>query len=323
MSSAAASASLGIDDLESFRTELVGFCYRMLASIHDAEDAVQETMARAWRASERFEDRGGVRPWLYRIATNVCIDVSKGRSRRALPVDLSPAGTAQDRLGAPRSEATWVQPAPDDLVVVGGDPADEVVQRESVRLAFVAAVQYLSARQRAVLILRDVYRWRAAEVASLLDTSPDAVNSALRRARAALGPVDLAVAPAPSEEVEAIVAGYVAAFERQDVGALAALLREDAIVEMPPFELWLQGRDSICEWLGAVDALRGHTLRRVRANGSVAFALHHVSEPGGIPTAHAIHVLDIVDGAVAAIRSFIDPGLFPTFGLPVELEREP
>ena len=317
--------AIGIEDLEAYRGELVGYCYRLLASIQEAEDAVQETMMRAWRALARFEDRGGVRPWLYRIATNVCIDMSNGRVRRALPVDLTSAGSVSDRLVRSRPEATWVQPAPDAMVLhPSDDPADEVVQRESVRLAFLAAMQRLSGRQRAVLILRDVYRWPAAEVARLLDTSPGAVNSVLRRARSALEGCELrSGSTEPTEADLAVLDGYIDAFERQDVAALAALLRDDAIVEMPPYELWLQGRETIQEWLDAVDALSGHIIRPVRANASLAVALHRPQVPGGPPVAHAVHVLDVIDGAISAIRSFIDPGLFPFFGLPLELPFEP
>ena len=186
MSGVTAAAAIPAEQLEQFRRELTGYCYRMLGSIYEAEDAVQETMLRAWRALATFEDRTGLRPWLYRIATNVCLDLLKGRSRRALPMDVAPVATGELRRGDARPEETWVQPAPDGLILpVDGDPAESAVSRESVRLAFIAALQHLAPRQRAVLILRDVLRWRAAEVASLLDTSSDAVNSALRRARAA------------------------------------------------------------------------------------------------------------------------------------------
>jgi RNA polymerase sigma-70 factor (ECF subfamily) len=275
-------------------------------------------MLRAWRALATFEDRGGLRPWLYRIATNVCIDMLKGRSRRGLPMDIAPVATAEARLGDPRPEATWVQPAPDSLILpVDGDPAERAVSRESVRLAFIAALQHLAPRQRAVIILRDVLRWRAAEVAVLLETSADAVNSALRRARAALADIERDSAPSqPSADDRELLAAYVSAFERHDVDGLVALLRDDAIVEMPPFELWLQGRDEIGQWLIAVDALRDHLLRPVNANGSPAAAVYRRQAPGEPPTAFAIHVLDVVAGRISAIHSFIDPALFELFGLP-------
>jgi len=306
------------EELEQYRRELVGYCYRMLGSVHEAEDAVQDTMVRAWRALARFEDRAGLRPWLYRIATNVCIDMLKGRARRALPMDVAPVGTSEGRLIARRPEETWIQPAPDSLVLPpDGDPAEHAVSRESVRLAFIAALQHLAPRQRAVLILRDVLHWHASEVAVLLETSPDAVNSALRRARAALEPVDRDSAPSqPSADDRELLAAYIDAFERHDVDALVHLLREDAIVEMPPFDLWLRGKDEIRAWLIAVDALADHLLTPVGANGSPAVAVYRPQTPGAKPTAFAIHVLDVVGGRISAIHSFIDPALFAPFGLP-------
>ncbi len=312
--------NVGAGELEEYRRELVGYCYRMLGSIHDAEDAVQETMLRGWQALARFEDRGGLRPWLYRIATNVCFDLMKGRGRRALPIDIAPAGTSRSRLVDALPEATWIQPAPDALILPpDADPAERAVARESVRLAFIAALQRLAPRQRAVLILRDVFQWKASEVAALLGTSADAVNSALRRARAALGPIDRDSAPSESSvsDRELLVA-YVNAFERQDVDALVSLLREDAIVEMPPFDLWLRGRHDIYEWLTAEEALRDHVVVPVRANGSPAFAHYRSPSPGDPPVALAIHVLDIVDSQIGAIHAFIDATLFERFGLLLE-----
>jgi RNA polymerase sigma-70 factor (ECF subfamily) len=318
VSAVIATGAVTADELEQYRRELVGYCYRMLGSVHEAEDAVQDTMLRAWRALATFEDRAGLRPWLYRIATNVCLDMLKSRSRRALPMDVAPVGTSEGRLGDRRPEATWIQPAPDSLILpLDADPASHVVARESVRLAFIAALQYLAPRQRAVLILRDVLRWRAAEVAVLLDASADAVNSTLRRARAALPDIDRDSAPSqPSDDDRALLAAYIDAFERQDVEALVGLLRNDAIVEMPPFDLWLRGTEDIREWLIAVNALANHLLTPVNANGSPAVAVYTPETPGGPPTAFAIHVLDVVDGRISAIRSFIDPTLFELFGLP-------
>ncbi len=230
------------------------------------------------------------------------------------------AGNAESRLVEARPETAWVLPAPDDLVLpLDGDPAALAVSRESVRLAFVAALQHLAPRPRAVLILRDVLGWRAAEVALLLDTSVDAVNSALRRARAVVGPIDRDTVPRHADADGDVLAAYVDAFERYDVDALVRLLRDDAIVEMPPFDLWLQGRDAIREWLVAVDALRDHHLTPVEANGSPAAAVYVPREPGGSLTAFAIHVLDVVDGRIWAIHSYIDPELFELFGLPPEL----
>jgi RNA polymerase sigma-70 factor, ECF subfamily len=274
-------------------------------------------MLRAWRALPTFEDRAGLRPWLYRIATNVCIDMLKGRARRALPMDIAPVSTSEARLGERRPEATWIQPAPDSLILPGGDPAEHAVARESIRLAFIAALQHLAPRQRAVLILRDVLSWRASEVAALLNTSADAVNSALRRARAVLEANDGHSRPSqPSANHRELLAAYVDAFDRHDVEALVDLLRDDAIVEMPPFDLWLRGRDDIRQWLVAVDALADHLVTPVSANGSPAVAVYRPEAPGGRPTAFAIHVLDVVDGRISAIHSFIDPALFELFGLP-------
>lgn len=318
MSAVTATGAVSADELEPYRRELVGYCYRMLGSVHEAEDAVQDTMLRAWRALATFDERAGLRPWLYRIATNVCLDMLKSRSRRALPMDVAPVGTSEGGLGDRRPEATWIQPAPDALILAAGeDPAEHAVARESVRLAFIASLQRLAPRPRAVLILRDVLRWRAAEVAALLDTSADAVNSALRRARAALTDVDRDSAPSEtSADDHELLAAYIDAFERQDVDALVGLLRDDAIVEMPPFDLWLQGTEDIRQWLIAVNALADHRLIPVRANGSPAVAVYTPETPGGPWTAFAIHVLDVVAGRIGTIHSFIDPTLFECFGLP-------
>jgi RNA polymerase sigma-70 factor (ECF subfamily) len=308
------------EQLEQYRRELTGYCYRMLGSIYEAEDAVQDTMLRAWKALSRFEDRTGLRPWLYRIATNVCLDLLKGRSRRALPMDVVPVTTGELRRGDRRAEATWVQPAPDSMIMPpDDDPAEHVVSRESVRLAFIAALQHLTPRQRAVLILRDVLRWRAAEVAGLLETSVDAVNSSLRRARSALPAIDRDSAPSePSADDRELLAAYIDAFETNDVNKLVGLLHEDAILEMPPFELWMRGPDDIRRWLLAVDALGQERLAPVNANGSPAVAVYRPHTPGDQPTAFAIQVLDVVAGRIHAIHVFLDPALFETFGLPVD-----
>jgi RNA polymerase sigma-70 factor, ECF subfamily len=319
MSPDTATGAIPPEQLEPYRSELTGYCYRMLGSIYEAEDAVQDTMLRAWRAlGTFFEDRTGLRPWLYRIATNVCIDMLKGRSRRALPMDVAPVATGELRRGDARPEATWIQPAPDGLVLPpDGDPAERVVSRESVRLAFIAALQYLAPRQRAVLILRDVLRWRAAEVATLLETSTDAVNSALRRARAALSAVDRdSTASQPSEGDRELLAAYIDAFERSDVDALVGLLREDAVLEMPPFELWMRGPDDIQRWLLAVDAFGQDQFTPVNSNGSPAVAVYRPRSPGARLTACSIQVLDNVAGRIGAIHAFVDPALFQLFGLP-------
>jgi RNA polymerase sigma-70 factor (ECF subfamily) len=313
-----ATGAVRAEELEPYRRELVGYCYRMLGSIHEAEDAVQDTIVRAWRALARFEDRAGLRSWLYRIATNVCIDMLKGRSRRALPMDVAPVATGELRRGDRRPEATWIGPAPDNLVLpLGDDPAERAVSRESVRLAFIAALQHLPPRQRAVLILRDVLRWRAAEVAVLLETSPDAVNSALRRARAALTAVDRdSAAREPAHGDREVLTAYLDAFARHDVDALVTLLRDDAILEMPPFELWMRGPDDIRRWLVAADAFRQEQFVPVEANGAPAVAVYRPEAPGGRPRAFSIQVLDVLAGRIGGIHVFLDPTLFELFGLP-------
>jgi RNA polymerase sigma-70 factor (ECF subfamily) len=317
---------LELNDLESYRRQLTAYCYRMLGSPHDAEDAVQDTFVRAWRGLGRVEDPSGLRPWLYRIATNVCLDMLKGRGRRALPMDLTPASSGRRwepshelALGIPRSEATWVQPIPDHLVSSPiGDPADVAGSRESIRLAFIAALQHLVPRQRAVLILRDVLSWRAHEVATLLETSEDAVNSILRRARSALEAVNIDAVPTePTEADSELLYRYIDAFERYDVDSLVALLHEDATLCMPPYELWLRGIPDIRRFLAALKDEGGRDrVIEVAANGCPALAVYRPAGPSGALEPFEIHVLEITNGRVAAIHAFLDPALFPVFGLP-------
>jgi RNA polymerase sigma-70 factor (ECF subfamily) len=312
--------AVAAEQLEQYRHELTGYCYRMLGSIHEAEDAVQDTMLRAWRVLDRFEDRQGLRPWLYRIATNVCIDLSKGRARRALPMDVTPAQSGELVRGDVRPEAFWIGPAPDEMVLSDGDPAERALARESVRIAFIAALQHLAPRQRAVLILRDVLRWRAAEVAVLLETSTAAVHSALRRAREAVGDADRDLTPSePSADDRQVLAAYIDAFERDDVDGLVALLRDDAILEMPPFELWMRGPTDIRRWMVAADAFGQEKFSPVSANGSPAVAVYRPRERGGRLQAFAIQVLDVVEGRIGAIHVFLEPALFELFGLPLEM----
>ncbi len=308
--------------LEKHRPELTGYCYRMLGSSFEAEDAVQETLIRAWRGFDRFEGRSAVRSWLYRIATNVCLDMLSGSQRRARPMDLGPASTANTPVGVPLVESTWIVPIPDSRVVSpAGDPADLAVTRETIRLAFVAALQHLPPRQRAVLILREVLAWSAAEVAELLDTTVASVNSALQRARATLASVDAADTDPvePMDEAQRdLLARYVDAFERYDMASLTSLLHDDATMSMPPLELWLRGHADIADFmLGSGHECRGSTLVPVEAAcGAPAFGQY---KPGGTPW--ALIVLELSGGRIAGLNFFLDTErLFPLFGLPPHLE---
>ena len=313
--------------LEQHRAELTAYCYRMLASPFDAEDAVQETFIRAWRGFERFEGRAALRSWLYRIATNVCLDMLNGRERRARPMDLGPAREPDAANLNALPETTWIQPVPDALVVPAErDPADVAVARETIRLAFVAALQHLPAKQRAVLILCEVLRWKASEVAELLDTSIASVNSALQRARATLEASNVTAAEtAPSvEQADAeLLARYVDAFQRYDMDALTSLIREDATQSMPPYDLWLRGRDDIFRWwLGPGAACRGsRVIPTTAANGAPAFGQYKPSAGGDGYEPWALQVLEVADGRIVDFTFFLDTEtLFPLFGLPPRLE---
>ena len=318
----ATSASAAVEEqLEQHRVELTAYCYRMLGSL-DAEDAVQETFLRAWRSFDRFEGRSALKSWLYRIATNVCLDMLEGRKRRARPMDLGPAGEPiVENLRTP--DVPWLEPMPDALVVPDGDPAQVVAARESVKLALVAALQHLPPRQRAVLILCEVLRWKAAEVAELLETSVAAVNSALQRARATLEASDVSLATtAPSVDGadEELLRRYVEAFEGYDLDALTALIREDATQSMPPYDLWLAGRDDIFRWwYGPGIGCRGSRVIPVgAANGAPAFGQYKPSETGEGYEPWALQVLEIVDGRVVELTFFLDTAtVFPRFGLPL------
>jgi RNA polymerase sigma-70 factor (ECF subfamily) len=310
-------------ELERFRSELTGYCYRMLGSGFEAEDAAQETMVRAWKAYDRFEGRAALRSWLYRIATNVCLDMLGSAQRRARPMDLGPASTSSTMPGAPLAEPTWLLPVPDARVVAEGDPADVAVTRDSIRLAFVAALQHLAPRQRAVLILREVLAWSAAETADLLETSVASVNSALQRARATLASAEVAATdplkPMDGEQRE-FLARYVEAFERYDLDSLAKLLHEDVILNMPPLEMWLRGPEEIRLWmLGTGSGCRGSRLVPTAANGQPAFGQYR-PDPAGGHAPWALIVLEIVDGRIATVTNFLDTErLFPLFGLPPHL----
>jgi len=309
------------EDLEQHRAELTGYCYRMLGSAFEAEDAVQESLVRAWRALDRFEGRSSVRTWLYRIATNVCLDMLKGSQRRARPMDLGPASSADSPLPNPLPEITWVEPIPDSLYMAEiGDPAELAVSRETVRLAFVTALQRLPARQRSVLILREVLRWKADEVAELLDTSVASVNSALQRARATLdasNPSETDQFRPMDDEQQALLARYVDAFERYDLDSLVALLHEDVVQSMPPYELWLRGHDDIRRWfLGAGIGCKDSVVVPVAAaNGMPAFGQYKPGPDGGF-VPWSIHVLEISQGRITGLNFFLDTErLFPLFGL--------
>ena len=322
----AATASRELDrQLDQHRAALTGYCYRMLGSPFEAEDAVQETMIRAWRGLDRFEGRAALRSWLYRIATNVCLDMLNGRSRRAVPMDFGPASApVAENLNIP-AEVTWLQPVPDRMVAPEGDPAEVAESRETIRLAFVAALQHLPARQRAALILCEVLRWQATEVAELLETSVASVNSALQRARATLStsaPEEGASSGALSKDDRELLERYVTAFERYDMDALTSLIREDATQSMPPYDLWLAGRDDIFTWwVGPGAACRGsRVLPTLSANGSPAFGQYKPSAQGGYEP-WALQVLELANGQIVDIVFFLDTEtLFPLFGLPPRLD---
>ena len=304
--------------LEQYRAELTAHCYRMLASPFEAEDAVQETFIRAWRNLDKFEGRSALRSWLYKIATNVCLDMLGGRERRARPIDLGPAHEPIEANLNERSEATWIQPIPDPAVVAESN--------ETTRLALVAALQHLPPKQRAVLILCEVLRWKAGEVAELLDTSVASVNSALQRARATLDEQELSVADASrsvDDADEELLSRYVAAFEAYDLDALVPLIKEDAIQSMPPFDMWLEGRSDIFEWwFGPGLGCKGsRVIPTVAANGSPAFGQYKPSDTGSGYDPWALQVLEIEDGKIVEFTFFLDTAtLFPLFGLPPHLD---
>jgi RNA polymerase sigma-70 factor (ECF subfamily) len=319
---AAAELELG---MERFRRELTGYCYRMLGGASEAEDAAQLALVRAWEHIDRFEGRSTLRSWLYRIATNVCFDMLGASQRRARPMDLTEARSAQTPLKPGLPDYVWIEPMPDSRTVAAdGDPADVAVARETVRLAFIAALQHLPPRQRAVLILREVLRWHADEVAQLLETTVASVNSALQRARATLDAVGVADTDTFAEMDDAqreLLDRYVDAFERYDIAELTELIYEDATMSMPPFDHWLRGKKDITAWfLGPGYECEGSRLVRVVANGSPGYAQYRV-DPNGGHQAWALGVLEVVDGRIAGISSFLDvERLFPMFDLPLHLD---
>ena len=317
--------------LDGFRAELTGYCYRMLGSGLEAEDAVQETMLRAWRASDRFEGRSSVRAWLYRIATNVCIDMGRQVQRRARPAAMGPASPPDDSLLGPMlAESTWVTPIPDmRLSVDRGDPAEIVGGRESIRLAFVAALQHLPPRQRSALILCEVLRWPVSEAAELLDSTTAAVNSSLQRARATLRSAPCEPHPESLDTTDAeLLERYVEAFERYDIEALVSLLQHDAVQSMPPFAMWIRGAAEIGRFMvqpGPIGC-RGSRLLATSANGCPAFGQYRKDPLGGYAP-WALQVLEISGGLIAGMNFFLAPldeeRLFPHFGLPRHLDDQP
>jgi RNA polymerase sigma-70 factor, ECF subfamily len=311
------------EELERHRRELTGYCYRMLGAGSEAEDAVQETLIRAWKAIDRFEGRSSIRSWLYRIATNVCLDMHRGPQRRARPMDLGPSSTLDTAVLRPQPENTFVQPIADSRVLPEDtDPADIAAARESIRLAFVAALQHLPARQRAVLILCEVLKWQATEVAELLETSVASVNSALQRARATLATMDVDdLDTTVSAEHEELLARYVDAFERYDMTALAQLLRDDVVISMPPHDLWLQGVDQVIGWMeGPGHACANSKLLAVTANGTAAFGSYKPAGPGRWEP-WSLQVIEVRDGRISAHHNFLYPELFAEFGLPPFIEE--
>ncbi|MFE9027267.1 sigma-70 family RNA polymerase sigma factor [Streptomyces iakyrus] len=316
--------------LEAHRTELTGYCYRMLGSSFEAEDAVQDTMVRAWRSYDKFEGRSSLRSWLYRIATNVCLDMLTAGNKRARPMDLTESTPLAQAALSPRPDNTWLEPMPDARVLpTTGDPAEAAIAKESVRLAFMAALQQLPAKQRAVLILREVLAWKASEVAELLDTSVASVNSALQRARATLAErrepgAEAAVSDPLDEDQQKLLDRYVAAFEGYDMTALTALLHEDAVMTMPPFDLWLTGTRDITGFMTTLGApCAGSRLVPVQVNGLPGFAQYKPDPEKGGFTPWAVQVLEISDGRITGFHCFLDTQRwFPLFDLPLHLEAE-
>ncbi len=324
-------------DLERLRSAVTGYCYRMLGSGFEAEDATQETMLRAWRRADTLVERAALKSWLFRIATNVCLDQIDSSKRRERPIDLADAGTADTPVGAPLPELTWVLPIANSQVIdPGADPATQMADRESLRLAFVAALQHLPARQRVVLVLREVLRWSAKEVADLLETSVQSVNSALQRARATLDELALQDADAPArpsdEDERRLLEQYLEAFAEYDIDRIVALLRYDVVFDMPPLALWLRGPEQVGEFmLGQGAPCRGSKLIAVEANGCPAFASYKPDPESGDWLPWSLTVLEPVaegssEPAVAGIHNFLQPllspALFRSFGLPGQLTAE-
>jgi RNA polymerase sigma-70 factor (ECF subfamily) len=309
---------------DPYRRELLAHCYRMTGSVHDAEDLVQETYLRAWRAYHRFEGRSSVRTWLYRIATNVCLTALEGRDRRPMPAGLGAPSSEGTSPVEENGEIPWLEPVPDALLE-GGDPARVVTDRDTIRLAFVAALQHLPARQRAVLILRDVLRWRAAEVAEALESTTASVNSALQRAHATLEKANLTedTVSEPTPEQKEMLDRYVTAFWEKDIDAIVSMLTRDAVWEMPPYTGWYQGAENIGTLIGTQCPGGAHDMRMVptRANGQPAFGLYMRGDDGRFHPFH-LQVLTIGPDGVQHVGAFFGAEVFTTFGLPEALPAD-
>jgi RNA polymerase sigma-70 factor, ECF subfamily len=315
------------NELEAHRKALTGYCYRMIGSGAEAEDAVQETMVRAWKSADKLQERAALKAWLYRIANNVCLDMLQSAQRRATPMDLGPSSTADTPLGNQLADSAYVRPIADAKVLSGdADPAALAAEKETLRLAFVAALQHLPAKQRAVLILREVLRWQASEVAELLDTSVASVNSALQRARATIEDLGLEALDASTNvdgtDEQRLLEDYVKAFEAYDMTALVGLLKEDAAFSMPPWPLWVEGPEQIVAFMTGQGAkCEGSKLIMLESNGGPAFALYNPTPEGGY-AGWAIVVMETSDGRVCGLHHFIYPELFAEFGLPLRLDAE-
>jgi RNA polymerase sigma-70 factor (ECF subfamily) len=313
------------EELEQHRVALMGHCYRMLGSVNEAEDAVQETMVRAWRNLSSFDGRASLRTWLYRIATNACLDARNEQTRRVRVFDEEPVGSPTDALET-RPRTHWLEPVADHAAIpADSDPAERAMLRQSIRLAFVAALQYLPPKQRAALLLTEVLGFSVTDVAQTLNTSVSAVNSALQRARATLvqrraGEV---LPPLPATEGE-LVERYFSAFEAYDTERLKALLHEDVVMSMPPYTLWLRGKEAISAWLlGRGKGCRGSRLVRTAACGMPAFGQYR-STPDGNYSAWSLIVIEFGGGLITQTTFFLDvEALFPSFGLPLQVSKAP
>lgn len=318
-----------LEQAKPYRKELLAHCYRMMGSVHDAEDLVQDTYLRAWKAGDRFEGRSSLRTWLYRIATNACLTAIEQRGRRPMPSGLGAPSDDPERPVVEAPEVPWLEPIPDAMFAGSSgptDPASVVVGRSSMRLALVAALQHLPTRQRVVLLLRDVLKWRAAEVAELLGTTTASVNSALQRARAQLeqvAPVEEELTEPADPAARELLDRYAAAFECSDVTAIVDLFKEDAVWEMPPFPEWFRGRENIVRLIGAQCPIgRDEGLMLPTwANGQPAFGLYSLREDG-VHRPFQLQVLTLRDGQIAHVGAFFGEDLFATFGLPAEVDAQ-